>query len=383
LFNDGARIFQGNLDKDNIEIDPIDSNISLSINGIEQDLSRKLSEYDISQLYYYLDGYTPVRQRGGRTGEVRFDSTLYNNMADMIIAMFKDSGFLEENILTSFWSSDKFKYCYNSEKFGDISQTRPVSKFRNYSDRSTIADLSTRKVIPFYKDDENSDSYNTLIKDFATLTGCIYFVDYQTGKVLFMNRQHDFRVWSGEKEGLTDRYVDLRSSTLNYKMPIKCKTMYDGIILRFSDISFMLKLKNTDILTEDDYEIGIDGDYTVSFFDPYYYVTLPYGEYRLGTVPLTNSLQCQNALKLEFDSQLKDYVTTGVLGRMLEDFILDIFLNYKDILFNNRELTFTVDGLYFAPLNVHSVFGGLRNIFYTETDFNKEETKMKIEWRQQ
>jgi hypothetical protein len=304
-------------------------------------------------------------------------------MKSLIETIFKDAEFLDANILVAFWDSDKMTYHYNSERFGDIAQTHPVSKFRSNSGRSTIADLSTRKVIPFYKDDENSDSYNTLIKDFAVLTGCIYFVDYQTGKILFMNRDHDFRTWDGVKEGLQNRYLDARNLTLKAKMPIKCSTMHDGIIVRFSDISLMLKLNNTKIETTSDYEIGIDGDYTISFFDPYYYVTLPDGEYRLGTVTPTNSLQCQNALRLEFDGKLQDYVQSGPLGRVLESFMMSIFLNYRGMLFNNREYTPTVDGLYFAPLMVNTSFSGIKNVFYTETDFNKEETKMKLEWWQQ
>jgi len=395
LFVDSQRMFKGYIDKNAVPVDFRLKDIEIKALGNEASISRYLSRFDITQLYY-LPGFDvgDARYRGGRTGTARFNPLERHPIYDLVKTMLQDIGFDENDIIINYRNTSNFTHKYDPNRYGPITEKRPIAKVRNYGQRGYTTDTDSNRYISFAEDNERDDSYNFLLKEFAKITGCIFFQDYRTEKILFINRDFNFL------SSLGLNLVALEDYILDEELPITYRYAYSGLFFKFDDINVGVTPSNPLLFITS--KIGIEatdsswlltpvvlgGGQTGLFYgppltspqDPLKYLIEIEGENRLN-----EAMSINNALQVKMTANLSDYVIDAdevppanaqKVYIYFTDYVLD---NYDFLLRRFREQKVTLDGIFNAPFRA-SYGEHIFNIFDTEIDFINEKTIATFEY---
>lgn len=376
------RLFEGYIDKTSAPVDLSAKIIELTIIGKEKYISDTLANYDVTQLYWNLGGNTSVRQRGGRAGTPRLDYNQYQSIQTLIETMFADLGYSQTiiNYNKLFFGEEKLVYRYDEDRYGDITRKKDIVAIRNLSDRGRVMDLDSVYNKSFANKDSQTNSYNSLLKEFALITGCIYFYEYRTGKILFINRDYNFNNSLNKVTMAIDDLLLDKDYKTNYKYS------YNGISLEFNDVTLGLKRNLGSLIPGDVWEYGIETDSGLREVSAgKYFLLMPDGTYyRVGNGTYWNSaLFINNALDMQFNGSLKNYLkpSSGSLtgGEAIEDFLM-VYLagNYEFVLNASQDCEYGIRGMYPAPLRI-SLGGQEYNVFETEIDINAEETILRFQ----
>ena len=380
LYWDEDLVFKGYVDKDNSRILKNAETLDVYAVSIEKKIGVMLAGHDITQLYYNKDGSIPVRQRGGREGiAVRHSSSNYNDIEDLLGTMFADVSITCDVDYRSKYEYFPVFYRYNEEKFGPIAEQQTIGVYRNTGDRGYSAPWYNR-IIEYKRNETDTESYDTLIKEFAKMTGCSFFYMAQEDKYYFVPRNSLFG------EGIEiDQLMLYDPEGEDYEIPIKYKNAYNGVIVEFDDVSFLVKFEVQDGVLS--YVYGLDAQ-------EYEIVQLENGEYfvylidnyglTLGVNYFNSSLFIENGLKIKMNGRSWDYLEMGLAvspfptGTRVDLFLQMLLLNYNDTLFFFKELETKLNGCYFPPFKAN-LAGRDVACWYGEIDFIAEETLIKMD----
>lgn len=377
------RLFEGYIDKTSAPVDLSAEIIDLTIIGKEKYIADTMSNYDITQLYWNLAGNTSVRQRGGRAGVPRLDYTQYLSITTLLQTIFGDLGFNSIiNYNKLFFGEEKLVYKYDADRYGDITRRKDIVAIRNLTDRGRVRDLDAVYSKSFLDKDSQSNSYNSLLKEFALVTGCIYFYEYRAGKMIFINRDYDFT------DDLSMAVFNIDNHLIEENYKTNYKYSYNGISLEFNDVTLGLKRNLGSIIPGDIWEYGIEYESGVkNVMGGKYFLGMsgtPTIIYRVGNGTKWNSsLFVNNALDMQFDGDLKNYLkpaSSGYTGgEAIEDFLMEYLkANYEFVLNASQDCEYGVRGIYPAPLRI-SLGGAEHNVFETEIDIHEQKTILRFQ----
>ena len=382
LFVDSIKRFDGYVDKENSDIKKNAEKLYIYAVSRDKKIGVGLAEHDITQMYYIKDINVPVRQRGGRSAQVlRFNHTEYNNIENLIAAMLEDQDLTSQYI--TYGSKElnySLEYRYNSEKFGQIEEKKNIGTWRIPEWYTSDSYPNSIVFRDFKRNENNTESYDTFIKEFAKISGCNYFYNPKDDKYYFCPRNSLI----GDTINI-DQLMLYDDNDGEHEINIKYKNAFDGIIVEFDDISLLIKIEvNEGVLT---YKYGVDAE-------SYVMVQLPNGEYflyltenyglTLGPTFFHDSLFIENALKIKMNAIALDYLRTGFAispfpsGSRVDFFLQMLLHNYKDSLLYYKEIETRLNGTYFPPF-IAKLNGTDYACWYGEVDFNSEETLIKIE----
>lgn len=377
------RLFEGYIDKSSAPVDLSQKVIELTIIGKEKKISDTLSRYDITQLYWNPDNVISVRQAGGRTGTPRIDPLHYQSINTLIQTMFGDLGY--NNIIINyrklFFNEEKLLYRYDEITHGDIERRKDIITIKNFSIRGILKDTDSIDYSSFAIKDSQGRSYNSLLKEFAGLTGCIYFCEYRTNKIVFINRDYNFNDDLGKITFAIDDYLLDEDYKTNFKYS------YNGMQLQFNDITLGLKRNSGSLLPGGSWDYGMQYDNGVlEGYAGNQFLNMggnPLIIYRIGANEHNHSLFIDNAIELSFNANLYNYLRTASAvfsgGDAIEDFLKEfLFNNYESVLNSSENCEYGIKGIYPAPLRI-SLQGNEYNVFETEIDLNEEKTILRFE----
>ncbi len=377
LYNDGVKRFDGYIDKENSKIFKNAVKLDIYAISLDKKIGVDLAEYDITQLYNNKDESIPVRQRGGREGiTVRYDWEAYHKIEYLISTMLEDIG-VATGIISyasrawGLW----LRYRYNEEKFGSIADRQTIGVYKNWGDRGWNNPYFNR-IMQFVRNETDTESYDSLMKEFAKIAGCIYFYDPQTDAFHFVERNSQF--------GTTlniDQLMLYSEDDEAYEIPIKYKNSYNGLIIEFDDLSLLLKIDK--VAGELVFTYGIDAqEYDITWLIDGYFLQKGADVYALGTHEFLSSLYIENGLKVKMNSNFVDYFYrsgppyTGM--NRVDNFMQAVYNNYGYTLIFDKEIEVKLNGLFFPPF-IASLNGRSYGCWYGETDFNTEETLIRLE----
>jgi len=385
LYNDSTKVFEGYIDKDeNTTISPDGESLRIKAIGKEKSISKDLSEYDISQVFYNYNASYPVSQRGGRaTGDKRLDYDSYIKIRTLLQTMFGDLGY---SYVINFnnYALDQIAWKYNQSdtKYGDIEEIKETVKiyYQGFGGSSPSSGwkppVSGSNIFINYAEvDKFNGSYNSFIKQFAQLYGCVFFYNYVDGKLYFHNR--DYATVFGKSSVTIDDLI-LRD---NYSE--KYFNAPDGLLFNFDDVTLMLKVDRSGGspvysygVQAPEYKVrDLGGNFILEFGQTGYYILGP------NSMNLDKSLFINNGIDIKLNGNLSDYFNWqwSLSTYYLKDWLDDIHDNYNVITTNYKGLEVELDGLYFPPIRI-SYNSTNYNVYVGEVDFNKETTKIKFEY---
>lgn len=373
-------VFRGYIDKTAVPFDITSNLVDITVMGLEKSIGATLSGYDITQAFFQVSPGIQVRQRGGRTGHTRLSTTDYNLISDVLAVMFGDIGYNSSNHLISYDNSDKFIYKYDPDIYGALHIFQPRISLRdNLGSRGRVSDLSSiNNINNFANRDKQSESYNSLIKNWAGLTGSVFFYNHRTGKINFVKRDYNY----GDA-------VDISNLILDQNYLISYRDAYRGIVLQFEDVKVALKFGQS-IIPGDNLIVGIEyktGEAAVQRHAGYFYLVynvFPPKYYILGNPRPTETMQLTNGIELIFREPLKDYLrpTPSAFsgGTEINEFAKTwIYKAYEKIFNSYRIPEITLQGVWIPPFRI--VFDGQEHtIFNADVDLLNETTKISFEY---
>ena len=379
LYNDELKVFDGYIDKNNSRIYKNAESMQIYAVSIDKKIGSDLARYDITQLYYNKDGSIPVRQRGGREGITeRYDYTQYYRIDDLIETILDDINISDKVLFSNTGLFGvMYKYRYNEEKFGPIAERQTIGVYRNTGDRGKGSPFYNT-IVEYRRNETDTESYDTLMKEFAKIAGCCFYYEPRIDKYVFMQMNSFYNPLGWSVLEIDDKIL-YDPDDDDYEIPIIYRDAYNGLIVEFDDVSLLVKLgRNGNVLS---YEWGIDAqEYEiVQFPNNEYYLVLTEEEfYRIGETEFKDSLYIENGLKVKMNGKLTDYYYKGgpVMDR-IDHFLYNMISSYYFLLYYSRELELRLNGLYFAPMIV-KMNNNEHACWYSETDFNTNETLIKI-----
>ena len=378
LYVDGICRFKGFVDKENSKIYKGADKIDIFAVSYDKYISSKLSDFDITQLYYLKDGSIPVRQRGGRGAiSVRHQFETHNTIKTLIETMVNDLEIPGLNLYTNlqdFWDVN-LKYKYNEEKYGQILERRPIGKSRNNN--------GGIRANPFYNffvqnksDNDSTESYNSLLKEFCAFLNFVFFYEPSDNSFRMLSRYETAAL--GKPTVLLDRII-LNENNDDVFIPIRYKQAYNGIIFEFDDVRLLVKI--TYESGEKIIHYGMDGiEYELRYEEStgnYFIYLGDHLTWTIGTTEFEIGLYIENAITIKMNAKLNDYLFEGFLAPTLGDYLSHLFSKHSGLLNVIGELELKILGAYFAPFKVQ-LLNKYYTVYYCETDFNTEETLIRL-----
>lgn len=373
-FGTPVKRFEGYIDKDNSDIKKNAEKLRIYAVSKDKKIALDLSRHDVTQLYYNKDGSYPERGRGGRNpAELRFNYDEYNRIEPLITAMLEDIGITSYDISYSSQAIGLFlEYLYNEDKFGPIADQQTIGVARNNHGRGD-GNPWYKIVERFVRNETDTESYDSLMKEFAKIAGATFFYEPTSGKFIFMPRNRPY----GTTIDIT--HAILYDTGEEYEIPIKYKNAYNGLILEFDDLSLLLKIKIEGGAKV--YEYGVDAQQgMIRYQDGDYYLeldpTIGVDSYWLGTTEFNPALFIENGLRVKFNGKFKNYFKK--LWNRVDYFMQGVAYNYYHTLGYGREAEMKLNGLFFPPFTA-KIGTANYGCWYAEVDFNKDETMIKID----
>lgn len=378
-------LFKGYINRESAPEDLSIKNLAIEAIGIEQSVGDSLSGYDITQLYHELGD--DISQRGNRLAPARYNSDQYLSIENFINTIFTDLGLAH---YVEIPNSAYFKYKYNEDKYGDITGQRYAKltreQWRHYSfhrkpygrnpgrDFLTAVTLSATKEI--VKDDDTS--YNVLLRDWASLTGCVYYYNYATGVWYFVPRNY-IPPTVNPFEQFEDYIVD-DAPTINYR------NIANSLKIDFTDLALGTKRETAfPIGINWKYGIGTNGgDKVIVTLEDGYVVGVVGAEHRFlyGASSPELALRINNNFEIKVNDDIYSYrkpvdVTAGENIKELIDAVRE---NYDFIFTNDKSAELVVWGLYPAPQRVKYA-GQYITVYDIELDIIENTSTFRFEYQ--
>lgn len=369
-FGTSTQVFEGYLDRENIEVYPHDNIIRMRFVGIEQNYSKEMDKYDISQAYYELNPDDDIGQRGNRVADERIDPDDYNLIATMVENILDDLGFDSDHRVVEVPNSSYFKYKYNAETYGDLAnETTIVTRGYNTLGQR-LPNTESVTIHNFVEINTLNESYSNLIRQFAVLTGCVWFFNHKDQKFYFVPRNYSFNA-----------DYDLDNYVIQGKVNQVYRTPYNGVVVNFKDITISAKRTISYPSFSETIKYGFESKTardtaTQVLTNSTYYVKD--GEsflYKLGSTQAESNLYISMPIEIDLEDNLSDYIEPGVNGDSIETFLTKILDNYDYTMGQYRITDMELSYLAIAPLNI--TYGGDSvTVFDSTVDLQNSTTKL-------
>ena len=379
-------IFHGYIDKDSAPEDLNTKDIEITAFGYDKLINNSLKNYDITQLYYELG--SDNRRRGAKTTAQRFSINDYISIEDLIKQMFDDLGY---NYLVNVPNSSYFKYKYNSDKYGeptdtDYSVLRSRNTFGRYSKpfSKSLGNATYIGILSYFADritKSDETSYQTLLKDWSALTGAINFYEYYSEKMIVIPRDYDFTLNLGKS------VVDVSSFIMEEGYEISYHSSYGGLKINCSDIQ--LGITKDFLIPGGRWIVGAgtnSGSKLLILTSGTYNAVLVEGgsnSFNMGATidgTFDPALFIPNAFEVDLNDELVSYLNPGLdAGDSVKDFIEACADNYDFLMSKGKGQRLKLKGLFSFPQRI-LYEGSNINVFDLELDILKEETEMRFEY---
>lgn len=377
-------IFRGHIDRESLEFDFNDQNVSVTVIGLEKAISGQAARYDITQAFYYKTSEDDYRQRNGRIAAIRHNPDNYTLINDLLESMIEDLGY---NYHINIPHSESFKTKYNAEKYGAVSSgLRPIAIARSQTgERGILPQIASGTFVPFPTLDSENGSYNFMLKEFAKITNNIYFYNHRFNKIFFIPRDY-----ANLAEETNYQVINIDEIILDRPIQRVFNPAYGGVFLTFDDISLGVYSDNSSLLIGAQTKFGfnlsnIDTPVINQDSDKNYYLGGFNGSqkrYNLYTNPskLNKSLYLANALRVNISAPLSDYLVPEFGGDSIEKYMTNIIWdNFYTTLKRIKRQKIEVNAPLFAPLRISYEGQGI-NVFSTTTNMWEETTLLEFDY---
>lgn len=374
-------LFKGYIDKEEAPEDLSPKHLEIQAIDFNKFIGIRNKGYDISQIYY-----APAEnrgQRGNRTGMQRIISNEYNDVGPILNTMFADLGF--ESVINI---QNTVYYKYNEDKYGSIRGDifgvlrRSMDSYNHHSEE--VKDYLVEQLEALEKKekiDSDTTSYDSLIKDWAALCGCIYFYDWRSDKMFFINRDYNFL------SDMTKNLFDVQDFIIDVGYRRYYGNSLIGIILGFSD--FDLAIKRTQGIIPGD--VWVTGAGTSSgnqlavqtgVAGEYIYIEGEDDRFKFAGA-FTDNIYIDKPLDIRVNDYMVSYLKPGQLynssGSSVAGFLSDVKDNYELLFDQSKTQEIKVHGLYTFPQRILYEERQI-NVWEMDLDLKEETTVMRFEY---
>ena len=367
------QIFTGYLDRENIEVDPHQDIIKMRFVGIEKKYSETMSKYDLSQAFYELSDDDSIGQRGNRSADQRLDPSAYSPIESMVENILEDLGFSSSQRVIDIPNSTSFNYKYNEETYGALTNETITTK-RGYNILGErLPNSDSVEISSFIEVNNLSESYSSLIRQFANLVGCVWFYNHKDQKFYFVPRDYDFSA-----ETVVDNSVIEGNASEVYHTP------YDGIRLTFKDIIISAKKSISypsfaETITYGFEHLSSRDTVTQALVNSTYYIKDGSAYlYKVGSTAADTDLFLNNPIEINLEDNLSDYIAGGYDGDSVATFLDKVIENYDYVLDRYITTSIMTNTILVAPINI-SYNGNSVTVLDSKLDLSNNTTTIEFE----